>query len=147
MTTPDHLSLYHTRMRLYRLSDFSFIWWAHFPPLLEPSLQVCSRHPHPPPPAPSPDSGSSPSFLPLLTDFQSHYPSRIRRPLPRHACNTNHHISQHLSYDSLSDLYRAYLGQLNSISIPWSVVEALQNSKWVEVMKVEMNALDRNDTR
>ena len=78
----------------------------------------------------------------------SRYPSRVRRPPSQFGwlCNTNHHISQYVSYLDLSDSYRAFIGKIESISIPRSVSEALQNSKWVTAMQAEMDALQANQT-
>ena len=88
---------------------------------------------------------------PPISDFQSRYPTRDRRPPARFAdyansCSTNHSIFEHLSYDGLSGSYRAFLGCLDSISIPQSLHEALQNPKWVAAMKTEMDALENNGT-
>ena len=60
--------------------------------------------------------------------------------------STNHPISQYLSYSNLSGPYQAFLSHIDSISIPRSVSEALQNPNWTQAMKVEMEALQQNKT-
>uniref|UniRef100_A0A2N9EV06 Reverse transcriptase Ty1/copia-type domain-containing protein n=1 Tax=Fagus sylvatica TaxID=28930 RepID=A0A2N9EV06_FAGSY len=46
----------------------------------------------------------------------------------------------------LPDSYRAFIGKLESVSIPRSVSAALQDPKWVTAMQAEMNALQANQT-
>jgi hypothetical protein len=76
------------------------------------------------------------------------YPRREHHPPSRYGwlSSTNYPISQYVSYDSLSDSYRAFLGKLESVPIPRSVSEALQNPKWVTAMQTEMAALEHNHT-
>ncbi|GFY83356.1 hypothetical protein Acr_03g0001300 [Actinidia rufa] len=110
------------------------------PPLLSGS------HAPVPLPASSPDSGiSSPvvSDLPFspLSHPSSSPPSRF---LLSHS--TNHPIANYLSYQGLSNSYQSFLSQVDSVSPPRSVHEALQNPLWVSAMKVEMDALQRTRT-
>lgn len=57
------------------------------------------------------------------------YPIRNCKPPSQFgfSCSTDHPISQYMSYDSLSGSYRAFLGKIDSIPIPKTVSEALQN--------------------
>ena len=116
-----------------------------------PPLQVYTRRPRPPLPDFSLDPGSGISSTPLVSTPPpptSHYPSRVHRPPSRFGwlCSTNHPISQYVSYLGLSDSHRAFIGKIESVSIPRSVSEALQNPKWVTAMQVEMDALQANQT-
>ncbi|XP_059629691.1 uncharacterized protein LOC132272588 [Cornus florida] len=103
-------------------------------------LQVYSRCPRalPPLPSSSSDIGSGTSLL-FHLHFpdpvpESRYPTRDRKPPARFgfACNT---VS-----------FRAFLGKLDSISIPRNVSEAFRNPNWMFAMMVEMDALQQNET-
>ncbi|GFY88680.1 hypothetical protein Acr_06g0006200 [Actinidia rufa] len=59
---------------------------------------------------------------------------------------TNHPIAQYLSYHGLSDFYKSFLSQVDSILIPRSIHEGLQNLLWVFAMMAEMEALQHNRT-
>jgi hypothetical protein len=78
----------------------------------------------------------------------SRYPSHVRRPPSQFGWlySTNHPISQYVSYLGLSDSHRAFIGKIESVSIPRSVSEALQNPKWATAMQVEMDVLQANQT-
>lgn len=106
-------------------------------------MQTYSRCPRAPPPLPDPslDSGSGNPMSPIVS-HPPRYPSRDRNPPSRYGwlCSTNHPISKYISYDGISTSYRAFLGQIESISIPQSMSEALQNSNWVAAMQTEMEA-------
>ncbi|GFS34988.1 hypothetical protein Acr_00g0037170 [Actinidia rufa] len=129
-------------------------------PILEPPLStpppngslppIASQDPGPraqaPLPVSSPESGISP---PLVSDIlPPRYPIHVRRPPSRFLLfnSTNHPIAQYMSYHGLSDSYKSFLSQVDSISIPRSVHEALQNPLWVSAMKAEMEALQHNRT-
>jgi hypothetical protein len=120
-------------------------------PTSHPPLQVYTRRPRSPlldsPLAP----GSGMSSTPLVSTQSpptSRYPSRVRQPPSRFGwlCNTNHPISQYISYLGLSDSYHAFIGTMDSVSIPRSVSVALQDPKWVTAMQAEMDALQANQT-
>jgi hypothetical protein len=120
-------------------------------PTSHPPLQVYTRRPR----SPLPDSplapGSGMSSTPLVSTQSpptSRYPSHIRQPPSRFGwlCNTNHPISQYISYLGLSDSYYAFIGMIDSVSIPRSVYAALQDPKWVTAMQAEMDALQANQT-
>ena len=97
-------------------------------PTSHPPLQVYTRRPQSPL-AP----GSGMSFTPLVSTQSpptSRYPSRVRQPPSRFGWlyNTNHPISQYISYLGLSDSYYAFIRTMDSVSIPWSMSAALQDS-------------------
>uniref|UniRef100_A0A2N9F1J7 Reverse transcriptase Ty1/copia-type domain-containing protein n=1 Tax=Fagus sylvatica TaxID=28930 RepID=A0A2N9F1J7_FAGSY len=118
-----------------------------------PPLQVYTRRPRTQSPLPdsSLDPGSGMSPTPIVSTPPpptSRYPSRVRQAPSRFGwlSSTNHPISQYISYFGLSDSYRAFIGKLESVSIPRSVSAALQDPKWVTAMQAEMNALQANQT-
>uniref|UniRef100_A0A2N9G3G0 Reverse transcriptase Ty1/copia-type domain-containing protein n=1 Tax=Fagus sylvatica TaxID=28930 RepID=A0A2N9G3G0_FAGSY len=116
-----------------------------------PPLQVYIHRPRPPLPDSSLDPGSSMSSTPLVSTPPpptSRYPSHVRRPPSQFGWlySTNHPISQYVSYLGLSDSHRAFIGKIESVSIPRSVSEALQNPKWATAMQVEMDVLQANQT-
>jgi transposase InsO family protein len=118
-----------------------------------PPLQVYTRRPRTQSPLPdsSLDPGSGMSPTPLVSTPPpptSRYPSRVRQAPSRFGwlSSTNHPISQYISYFGLSDSYRAFIGKLESVSIPRSVSAALQDPKWVTAMQAEMNAFQANQT-
>ena len=51
-----------------------------------------------------------------------------------------------MSYEKLSSGYKSFLIHLNTITIPKTVSEALGSKEWKEAMKVEMDALEKNNT-
>lgn len=55
-------------------------------------------------------------------------------------------ISQFVSYQNISAKHKSFLSHLNTITIPKSVSEALQDKEWENAMKVEMDALEKNGT-
>ncbi|KAK5785024.1 hypothetical protein PVK06_039568 [Gossypium arboreum] len=74
-----------------------------------------------------------------LNDF----PIAIRKGTK--AC-TKHPLHLFMSYKNLSHNHKAFLTSLNSISIPKTVFEALEDENWRNAMKVEMEALEKNKT-
>jgi hypothetical protein len=116
-----------------------------------PPLQVYIRCPRTQSPLPdlSLDPGSGMSPTPLVSTPPpptSRYPSRVRQAPSRFGwlSSTNHPISQYISYFGLLDSYRAFIGKLESVSIPRSVSATLQDPKWITAMQVEMDALQAN---
>ena len=62
---------------------------------------------------------------------------------------TKHHLyplAQFVSYDRLSHSYRAFLTQLNTVTIHKTLPKALNNKKRRQVISVEMEALEKNKT-
>ena len=55
-------------------------------------------------------------------------------------------LSHLMSYDKLSSNHRSFLTHLNTITIPKTANEALDSKEWREAMKVEMDALEKNET-
>ncbi|KAI5427708.1 hypothetical protein KIW84_032931 [Lathyrus oleraceus] len=57
-----------------------------------------------------------------------------------------HPISQYVSTKHLPTQYQSFIAAVDSVKIPSSVEEALQNRNWVQVMDEEMRALEKNGT-
>ena len=55
-------------------------------------------------------------------------------------------INNYVSTHRLSKPYASYICQLSSVSIPTQLQHALSDPKWVNAMKVEMEALEKNST-
>ncbi|KAM1320480.1 hypothetical protein ACFX2H_005359 [Malus domestica] len=79
-------------------------------------------------------------------------PPRANRGKPKvqyepdmHA-KAKYHINNYVSTHRLSKPYASYICQLSSVSIPTKLQDALSDPKWVNAMKVEMEALEKNST-
>ncbi|KAM7461061.1 hypothetical protein LguiA_029182 [Lonicera macranthoides] len=57
-----------------------------------------------------------------------------------------HPLHLFMSYKKLSYNHKAFLTSLNSIAIPKTLSEALGDENWRNAMKVEMKALEKNET-
>ncbi|CAL2259462.1 unnamed protein product [Prunus armeniaca] len=55
-------------------------------------------------------------------------------------------IANHVSIEKLSEPLKAFVHQLSVIHIPTKVSEALKDPKWVQAIKEEMKALEKNQT-
>ncbi|VVA28366.1 PREDICTED: Retrovirus-related Pol poly from transposon, partial [Prunus dulcis] len=55
-------------------------------------------------------------------------------------------IANHVSTEKLSEPLKAFVHQLSAIHIPTKVSEALKDPKWVQAIKEEMKALEKNQT-
>nr|XP_016478170.1 PREDICTED: uncharacterized protein LOC107799560 [Nicotiana tabacum] len=55
-------------------------------------------------------------------------------------------IQNYVSYDNLSPSYQAYLGIFSSVVDPRIFQEASKDARWVEVMQIELQALQDNKT-
>ena len=111
-----------------------------------------SRQKKPPPPSELVQSSSSepqnvevthPSSSPLDDPDDSHIPIALRKQT--RTC-TKHPISSFLNFANLSTTHKAFLTNLHSIPIPTTLSEALQDDNWVQAMKAEMDALEKNQT-
>nr|GEY73510.1 putative RNA-directed DNA polymerase [Tanacetum cinerariifolium] len=55
-------------------------------------------------------------------------------------------ISNYMSINQLMEPLKGFAFSVSTLTIPESVEEALNDLRWVEAMKVEMNALEKNNT-
>ncbi|CAL2230858.1 unnamed protein product [Prunus armeniaca] len=53
-------------------------------------------------------------------------------------------IANHVSTEKLFEPLKAFVHQLSAINIPTKVAEALKDPKWVQAIKKEMKALEKN---
>lgn len=60
--------------------------------------------------------------------------------------STEHHVSNVLSYDALSDPYMIFINAVNSIPEPSIYVQALKFKEWCAAMDIEITALEDNGT-
>ena len=51
-----------------------------------------------------------------------------------------------MSFERLSKLYVNFVSQLSTVFTPSSLQEALADSRWIQAMKTEMEALEKNAT-
>ena len=82
----------------------------------------------------------------VLIENLSEWPIAIRKekrscvkPLP-------YNIANYLNYTKVSPQCRAFLLQIQNITIPKNAQEALRNTQWKEAMDEEMRALLQNNT-
>ncbi|KAI5335698.1 hypothetical protein L3X38_025832 [Prunus dulcis] len=55
-------------------------------------------------------------------------------------------IANHVSTEKLSEPLKAFVHQLSAVHIPTKVAEAFKDPKWVQAIKDEMKALEKNQT-
>ncbi|KAJ7954402.1 Retrovirus-related Pol polyprotein from transposon TNT 1-94 [Quillaja saponaria] len=137
----------HTRLAKPDLLKYSRRCRQHGKIAIEPALPSQEFSPDPASmpvhPCKSPDaipSSNTPHDSPVIDD--TNLPIAIRKAV--RTC-THHPISNHVSYKSLSPLYRAFVSTLSSVSIPQDWKEALADPKWEDAMVEEMKALSKND--
>ena len=59
---------------------------------------------------------------------------------------TKHPMAKYISYDTLSENYRAFTTNISELVIPRNIQEALDEPSWKLVVFEEMNALKKNGT-
>ncbi|KAG8488224.1 hypothetical protein CXB51_018059 [Gossypium anomalum] len=89
-----------------------------------------------------PEVTAEPTLNSNTTDLDD-FPIAIRKRT--RAC-TKHPLHLFMSYKNLSHNHKAFLTSLNSISIPKTVFEALEDENWRNATKVEVEALEKNKT-
>ena len=98
---------------------------------------------------PIPTKNVTPSTKPNKPIDECEKPSDMDLPIAlrkgTRAC-TKHPISLFLTYQKLSHTHRAFLSNLHTIPIPRNQSKALRDKKWEDAMKVEMEALAKNNT-
>ncbi|XP_075078420.1 uncharacterized protein LOC142164329 [Nicotiana tabacum] len=60
---------------------------------------------------------------------------------------TLHTLADCISYDHVSERYKSYLAQQSVLTEPQGFKEACQYEKWIDTMKIHINALEDNNTR
>ncbi|KAJ0437650.1 putative RNA-directed DNA polymerase [Helianthus annuus] len=62
------------------------------------------------------------------------------------ATSTVHPSTNYISYDNFSHAHKWFLAAITSTNEPKSFKQAMQNPKWIEAMKKEIQALEENNT-
>ncbi|KAJ0951185.1 putative RNA-directed DNA polymerase [Helianthus annuus] len=62
------------------------------------------------------------------------------------ATSTVHPSTNYISYDNFSHAHKRFLAAITSTDEPKSFKQAMQNPKWIEAMKKEIQALEENNT-
>ena len=60
---------------------------------------------------------------------------------------TQHLLSNYVSYENLSPVFRAFTPQLSCMEIPNTVQDALKVPEWKEAVFEKVKALEKNGTR
>lgn len=55
-------------------------------------------------------------------------------------------MANYIKYDHLAPKYQAYLSRMSEVTEPNTYNEVVQNPRWVEAMKLEIEALQNNHT-
>ena len=103
-------------------------------------------------PTPNPNSSSSDQPENNESETSSSQNQEIQElDLPiaqrKGVCSCTHHpIENFVSYNALSQPYRAFLSNLSNVNLPKSFEEAMKISDWREVVFEEMKALKKNGT-
>ncbi|KAK4836376.1 hypothetical protein QYF36_022177 [Acer negundo] len=94
------------------------------------TIQDYSQHPYAQDPLPVSSLDSGILHPPLVYDVPPHYPTRDRCPLSRYLLSsiTTLPIAKYISYQGIQDHYQSFLGQVDSVSIPRFVHEALETN-------------------
>ena len=81
----------------------------------------------------------------MPTDVED-FPIEIRKGVRICTQRPRYPLPHFMSYDKLSNTHRSFLTHFNTITIPKTANEALDSKEWREAMKVEMDALEKNET-
>jgi Reverse transcriptase (RNA-dependent DNA polymerase) len=87
-------------------------------------------------------------------NFQTKLPIRSNRGLPPKRYIPEDGGSKRIKYpivsfskaNQFSESLRNFVFQISSVDVPNKVEDAIQDPKWIEAMKIEMNALEKNHT-
>jgi len=145
--------------------DDSFPWYSEplssgdispmdEPPITDPPSSLVADPISPEPiPAASPDAIHQSPISPDVPP-QSRRSQRVTKAPLWHvdyitkqaAANVSYPISAYLSYEAISPAHQVYLSSLSNIQEPKSYQEAIQDSRWIEAMNSELQALELNHT-
>lgn len=78
---------------------------------------------------------------PLIDDLD--IPIALRKSVRTY---TKHPICRFVTYDGLSQSYKAFVSALDSVQVLKSIQEALGNPEWRKAVNEEIKALEKNDT-
>lgn len=83
-----------------------------------------------------------------LNDFVVNLPPSVdhAHTPPTQDTSTVHPITNYLSYDNFSNAHKVFLAAITTNDEPKHFKKAIQDPKWIEAMKKEIQALEQNDT-
>ncbi|KAJ9556664.1 hypothetical protein OSB04_011278 [Centaurea solstitialis] len=83
-----------------------------------------------------------------LDDFIVNLPPSVdhARTTSTQDASTVHPITNYLSYDNFSNTHKVFLAAITTNDEPKNFKQAMQDPKWIEAMKKEIQALELNDT-
>ena len=84
-----------------------------------------------------------------LLDFEDadlYLPIALRKKQRECTKHPRYPLSHFMSFDKFSPAHKAFLVSLNSITVPETLSEALSQEEWRKAMRVEMEALEKNQT-
>ena len=84
-----------------------------------------------------------------LLDFEDadlYLPIALRKKQRECTKHPRYPLSNFMSFDKFSLAHKAFLVSLNSITVPETLSEALSQEEWRKAMRVEMEALEKNQT-
>lgn len=89
----------------------------------------------------------SSTLLPLSPEIiDIDQPIAIRKGVRKCTENPIYPIAHHTSFKKFSPSHRTFLSKISTTQIPQTLHEALGNKNWEDVMREEMNALEKNKT-
>ena len=103
-------------------------------------------HIHDSDPNPRPEVTITPSPLESKAITSPDLPIAIRKGSRECTKKPLYPLSNYVSFHKFSPAHKSFLMNLNSISIPRNLSEALSNENWKHAMNVEMQALQQNKT-
>ena len=93
---------------------------------------------------------STPNFDPIVSPYTLPPRTNRRQPPVKYEpilnCKVKYSINNYVSYENLSKSYVNFVSQLSTVFTPSSLQEALADSRWIQAMKTEMEALEKNAT-
>ncbi|KAK9050950.1 hypothetical protein SSX86_027575 [Deinandra increscens subsp. villosa] len=83
-----------------------------------------------------------------LSDYEVKLPPSVdhARPATNQEPSTVHPLANFISYEKFSNCHKAYLTAIDSNDEPKHFSEAVQDERWREAMRKEIQALEENDT-
>ena len=100
-------------------------------------------------PSPRPKLATKPTTNPNPNEYDKPNPNDLDLPIAiRKGTRTciKHHLHLFMSHSNLSPRHRAFINSLNTIPIPKTLFEAIDNGNWKNAMEVDMALLEKNQT-
>ncbi|GJR35000.1 putative RNA-directed DNA polymerase [Tanacetum coccineum] len=83
-----------------------------------------------------------------LDDYEVQLPPSIdhKQPTSSRESSTVHSLAHYVSYDNFTNTHKAFLSAITSNNEPKHFQQAIQDPRWIEAMKKEIQALEQNKT-